>query len=62
MAYSEEVIQWARGRPEADLCRELGIYRGRLHDLYGSGEPDPGLILRIGAKMDGEAQPPDRLS
>jgi hypothetical protein len=53
MAYSEEVLQWARERPEADLCRELGIYRRQLHDLLSSGEPDPALILRIGAKMEG---------
>ncbi len=53
--YADAVKQWTRSQPVAALCRELGVYPRQVQDFLVADDPDPGLVVRLGAMMDGPA-------
>ena len=51
--YVDAVKNWTRGQSVEALCRELGVYPCQLQDFLDDADPDPGLVVRLGAMMDG---------
>ena len=52
MRYADLVKHWARCQPVDFLCREVGIYPRQLQQFLDAPDPDPGLVVRLGALMN----------
>ena len=56
--YVEAVKKWTRGQSSEAVCRALGIYPSQLQDFLDDPDPDPGLVVRLGAMMVGPGPQP----